>query len=75
MTRHQGLLASQTIRKWIVECFGWTKAISGLRRSRHTNREKLDFQFVLTLVCYQLILMRNLKGCRVEVLPVRNWSV
>jgi Transposase DDE domain len=72
-TRHPGYLASQTIRKRIEECFGWAKAIGGLRKSRFIGREKQDFQFVLTFAAYNLIRMRNLKGvCRVEVLPVQG---
>ena len=48
--------------KRIEECFGWAKAIGGLRKSRFIGREKLDFQFVLTFAAYNLIRMRNLKG-------------
>ena len=47
-------------RKRIEECFGWAKTIGGLRKSRFVGREKLDFQFVLTLAAYNLIRMRNL---------------
>ena len=60
-TCHPGYATSQMIRKRIEECFGWTKTICGLRKSRFIGREKLDFQFVLTFAAYNLIRMRNLK--------------
>jgi IS5 family transposase len=60
-TRHPGYLMSQTFRKWIEECFCWDKTTGGLRKSRFIGREKLDFQFVLTYVAYNLIRMRNLE--------------
>jgi len=59
-THHPGYATSQTIRKRIVECFGWAKTIGGLRKSRFIGREKLDFQFVMTFAAYNLIRMRNL---------------
>ncbi len=59
-TRHPGYKTSQTIRKRIEECFGWAKTIGGLRKSRFVGREKLDFQFVLTMAAYNLVRMRNL---------------
>ena len=60
-TRYPGYETSQTIRKWIEECFGWAKTIGGLRKSRFIGREKLDFQFVMTFAAYNLIRMRNLE--------------
>ena len=59
-TRHEGYRLSQTKRKRIEECFGWLKTIGGLRKSLFVGREKLDFQFVLTLAAYSLVRMRNL---------------
>jgi hypothetical protein len=59
-TRHPGYTISQTIRKGVEECFGWAKAIGGLRKSRLIGRDKLDFQFVMTFASYNLIRMRNL---------------
>jgi len=59
-TRHQGYAVSQRFRKRIEECFGWAKTIGGLRKSRFVGREKLDFQFVLTMAAYNLVRMRNL---------------
>jgi len=55
-TRHPGY----RIRKRIEECFGWAKVIGGMRKSRFVGREKLDFQFVLTMAAYNLVRMRNL---------------
>ena len=48
------------LRKRIEECFGWAKTVGGLRKSRLVSREKLDFQFVLTMAAFNLIRMRNL---------------
>lgn len=64
-TRHTGYAASQRFRKRIEECFGWAKTVGGLRKSRFVGREKLDFQFVLTMAAYNLVRMRNLgvAGC------------
>jgi transposase len=59
-TRHEGYEVSQRFRKRIEECFGWAKTIGGLRKSRFVGREKLDFQFVLTMAAYNLVRMRNL---------------
>jgi transposase len=59
-TRHPGYAISQRVRKRIEECFGWGKTIGGLRKSRFVGREKLDFQFVLTMAAYNLVRMRNL---------------
>jgi transposase len=59
-TRHAGYAVSQRFRKRIEECFGWAKTIGGLRKSRFVGREKLDFQFVLTMAAYNLVRMRNL---------------
>ncbi|MFC1334388.1 MAG: IS5 family transposase [gamma proteobacterium symbiont of Clathrolucina costata] len=59
-TRHEGYEVSQRFRKRIEECFGWAKTIGGMRKSRFVGREKLDFQFVLTMAAYNLVRMRNL---------------
>ena len=59
-TRHEGYKVSQRFRKRIEECFGWAKTIGGMRKSRFVGREKLDFQFVLTMAAYNLMRMRNL---------------
>ena len=59
-TCYPGYATRQVTRKRIEECFGWTKTICGLRKSRFIGREKLDFQFVLTFAAYNLIRMRNL---------------
>jgi len=59
-TCHPGYAASQRFRKRIEECFGWAKTVGGLRKSRFVGREKLDFQFVLTMAAYNLVRMRNL---------------
>lgn len=59
-TRHAGYVRSQRFRKRIEECIGWAKTIGGLRKSRFVGRQKLNFQFVLTMTAYNLVRMRNL---------------
>ena len=59
-TRHPGYATSQRFRKRFEECFGWAKTVGGLRKSRFVGREKLDFQFVLTMAAYNLVRMRSL---------------
>lgn len=59
-TRHPGYQQSQKIRKRIEEVFGWLKTVGGLRKSRFVGKEKLEFQFMLTLAAYNLVRMRNL---------------
>ena len=39
---------------------GWLKPIGGLRKSPFVDREKLDFQFVLTFAAFNLERMRDL---------------
>ena len=65
-TRHAGYAVSQCFRKRIEECFGWAKTVGGLRKSRFVGREKLDFQFVLTMAAYNLVRRRDLEvfSCR-----------
>jgi hypothetical protein len=52
-TRQPGYLISQRIRKRIEECFGWGKTIGQVR-------QRVDFQFVLTMAAYNLVRMRSL---------------
>ncbi len=59
-TRHPGYQQSQKIRKRIEEVFGWLKTVGGLRKSRFVGKEKLEFQFMLTLAAYNLVRMCNL---------------
>ena len=59
-TRQPGYATSQELRKRIEECVGWAKTVGGLRKSQLVSREKLDFQFVLTMAAFKLIRMRNL---------------
>ena len=59
-TRHTGYATSQRFRKRIEECFGWAKTVGGMRKSRFIGRQKLDYQFVLTMAAFNLVRMRNL---------------
>lgn len=46
-----------------------------MRKSRFVGREKLDFQFVLTMAAYNLVRMRNLGGGhRVRKQVLWGWS-
>ena len=58
-TCHAGYATSHGFRKRVEECFVWAKAISGMRKSRFVGREKLDFQFVLTMGAFNLVRMYN----------------
>lgn len=59
-TRHEGYAVSQRFRKRIEECFGWAKTIGGMRKNPLVGRERLDFQFVLTMAAYNLVRLRNM---------------
>ena len=54
-TRHTGYDLSQRIRKRIEEGFGWIKTIGGLRKTRHRGTRRVGWQFVLTVVAYNLV--------------------
>jgi len=54
-TRHAGYAISQMKRKRIEECFGWTKTIAGMRKTRHRGRRRVEWLFVLSAAAYNLI--------------------
>ena len=59
-TRHAGYAASQPVRKRIEEVFGWIKGSAGLRQTRHRGRERVGWQFDLTVTAYNLIRLPRL---------------
>lgn len=59
-TRHPGYAISQRIRKRIEECFGWGKTIGGMRQTKLRGTAKVDGQFVMTMVAYNLVMLRRL---------------
>jgi transposase len=54
---------AQRIRKRVEEINGWTKAIGGLRRSRHVGRWKIDQVALLVHAAYNLLRMARLEAC------------
>lgn len=59
-TRHAGYAVSQRIRKRIEEAFGWAKTVAGLRKARHQDLPKIDWQFTLAMAAYNLIRLPKL---------------
>lgn len=59
-TRHAGYNVSQRLRKRIEEVFGWAKDIGPVRKTKLRGRERVSFQWVMTLAGYNLVRMRNL---------------
>ncbi|EMI57095.1 IS5 family transposase [Rhodopirellula sallentina] len=52
---------SQRVRKRVEECFGWTKAIAGLGRSRWVGRWKLKQYFDVAASAYNLLRLTKLQ--------------
>jgi hypothetical protein len=59
-TRHPGYDMSQRIRKRIAEVFSWVKTVAGLRKMRHRGLSKVDWQFTLAMVAYDLVRLPKL---------------
>ncbi len=59
-TRHPGYAISQRIRKRIEEPFGWIKATSGLRKTRHRGLERVGWVVTLTATAANLIRLPKL---------------
>ena len=53
---------SQRVRKRVEECFGWTKTIAGLGRSRWVGRWKLQQYFDVAASAYNLLRITKLKS-------------
>jgi hypothetical protein len=48
-TRHPGYTVSQRIRKRLEKAFSWAKTVAGLRKMRHGDLPKVDWQFTLAM--------------------------
>jgi transposase len=59
-TRHPGYAVSQRIRKRIEESFGWIKTTGNLAKTRHRGRERVGWQFVLTVAACNLVRLPKL---------------
>ncbi len=53
---------SQRIKKRIEEAFGWAETVAGLRKARHRGLPKIDWQFTLAMVAYNLVRLPKLLG-------------
>lgn len=54
-TRHAGYAISQTCRK-AVECiFGWGKQHGTMRKTKHRGAERVEGDFILNLIAYNLV--------------------
>ncbi len=60
ITRHPGYAVSLRIRKRIEEVFGWIKAATGLRKTRHKGTDRVDWTFTPNAAAYNLIRMSKL---------------
>jgi transposase len=54
-TRHHGYVVSQRIRKRIEECFGWTKTVAQLRKTRHRGIARVGWVFTLAVAAYNIV--------------------
>jgi len=61
-TRHETYRISQRVRKRIEEAFGWAKTVGPMAKTRHRGRERVEWQFTLTMAAYNLIRMPKLLG-------------
>ena len=56
-----GYMVSQRIRKRIEECFGWGKDGRPMRKMKVVGKDKVTFLATLTLGCYTLLRLANLR--------------
>jgi transposase len=59
-TRHPGYGASQRIRKWIEEAFGWIKTVAGMRKTKLRGLAKVDWAFTFAAAAYNLVRLPKL---------------
>jgi len=59
-TRHSGHAASQRMRKWFEEAFGWIKTVAGLRQTRFRGLERVDLAFTFAVAAYNLVRLPKL---------------
>ncbi len=60
MAASEAYQASQVHRKRIEEVFGWVKTVARLSKTRHRGLARVDWQFTLALVAYDLIRLPKL---------------
>jgi hypothetical protein len=53
---------SQRKRKRIEEVFGWMKAATGLRKTRHRGTARVGWMFTLNAAAYNLVRLPKLLG-------------
>jgi len=46
--RHPGYAVSGRVRKRLEKVFGWSKAVAGLRKTRHRGLARVGWMFTLT---------------------------
>jgi IS5 family transposase len=61
-TRHPGYAISGQRRKRVEEIFGWTKATTGLRKTRHRGVARVSWILTLTATAYNLVRLPKLLG-------------
>ena len=47
-------------RKRIEEAFGWAKTVGAMAKTRHRGRDRVAWQFTLTMAAYNLIRLPKL---------------
>ena len=62
LTRTEGSLSSQRIRKRIEEVFGWIKQSAGLRQTKHRGIGRVSAVFSLAVTACNLIRLPKLFG-------------
>jgi IS5 family transposase len=61
-TRHPGYAVSGRVHKRIEEVFGWIKAATGFRKTRHRGVARVGWMFTLTATAYNLVRLPKLVG-------------
>jgi transposase len=62
MSRHRPYALSQRRRKLVEALFGWLKTVSGLRRTRHVGRWKIEQQLEVGAAAFSLVKMVKLRA-------------
>ena len=62
MSRHRPYALSQRKRKLVEELFAWLKTVSGLRRTRHVGRWKIEQQLEVGAAAFNLVKMVRLRA-------------
>ena len=62
MSRHRPYALSQRKRKLVEELFAWLKTVSGLRRTRHVGRWRIEQQLEVGAAAFNLVKMVRLRA-------------